>query len=465
MMRNRKSTRKSHSSFYFSVDRLEVRLCLSTNPALVYSASQVVKGKTQVDLFLTTANGAATTQLTNDKVADWIPVWSPDGARIAFLRDRLSGIYNVRDLHTIKPDGTGLTLLLSNIRIDTGSGNHMDWSPDGKKIAYGNANEFWVLDVASGAVQDLVPRLTEVFGSTVHPRENAWSPDLDAATEGYQGKFAFGNYDDRNPANPSGDYDIMLVDVTIPTVGDVVISGPVTNLTNTDALGAHERNPRWSPDGQFIAYHDEANGYLTKIRTDGTGKQALTTPFGPQSATWSPDSRYIAWGGGDVFRIRADGTGKTNLTNTAKRTERYNVDWNPKWVNDLGLTAAATAARQSSPTVTGRHTRAITSIVTDSLVTSFTAEFSTASSAITASSALPSQLAAAGQSPTTDGLASTSPVSLSEWRKRSTGLTRNASLTGATLLFGQRPSPLESDLAVSTDTLFSRWEDLVGLLS
>ena len=105
---------------------------------------------------------------------------------------------------------------------------------------------------------------------------------------------------------------------------------------------------------------------------------------------------------------------------------------------------------------------------TDSLVTSFTAEFSTASSPITANvgsrSALPGLLAAAGQSPTTGGLAPTSPVSLSESRERPTGLTRNASLDGATLPFGRRPSPLESGLAVSTDTLFSRWDDLVGLL-
>ena len=86
--------RKRTSSYKPRIEALEERLLLATiaNPALVFSASSIVKGKTQVDLFVTTANGASTIQLTNDKVADTLPVWSPDGARIAFLKERLKDL-------------------------------------------------------------------------------------------------------------------------------------------------------------------------------------------------------------------------------------------------------------------------------------------------------------------------------------------------------------------------------------
>ncbi|MCZ7585096.1 MAG: OmpA family protein [Deltaproteobacteria bacterium] len=66
------------------------------------------------------------------------PVWSPDGARIAFASN-VTGNY---EIYTIKPDGSGLLQLTSRPDADI----EPTWSPDGRKIAFvSNVNKDWNL--------------------------------------------------------------------------------------------------------------------------------------------------------------------------------------------------------------------------------------------------------------------------------------------------------------------------------
>jgi tricorn protease len=76
--------------------------------------------------------------------------------------------------------------------------------------------------------------------------------------------------------------------------------GDARNLTNT--TGVMERDPAWSPDGQWIAYFsDESGEYQLHLRDQkGTGevrKFKLTDqpPYFFFSPTWSPDSKKIAY--------------------------------------------------------------------------------------------------------------------------------------------------------------------------
>lgn len=75
--------------------------------------------------------------------------------------------------------------------------------------------------------------------------------------------------------------------------------GNTRNLTNTS--GIHERNSKWSPDGQWIAYISDASGedeiYITA--QDGTGKPVQITSGGETykyQIYWSPDSKKLLWG-------------------------------------------------------------------------------------------------------------------------------------------------------------------------
>ncbi len=79
------------------------------------------------------------TQLTsNDSVAAAVPVWSPDGTRIAFGIVRIGrapGYYDYGtpgDIYVIKPDGDGLVNLTNSPSHEYGPA----WSPDGTKIAF-----------------------------------------------------------------------------------------------------------------------------------------------------------------------------------------------------------------------------------------------------------------------------------------------------------------------------------------
>lgn len=97
------------------------------------------------------------------------PVWSPDGARIAYFSD-VSGEY---ELHIGSQDGRGEVR-----RYPLGGAGFYDdpkWSPDGARISFtDNAWTLYALDVASGEVETIAaePRYGP-FKSITH----AWSPD------------------------------------------------------------------------------------------------------------------------------------------------------------------------------------------------------------------------------------------------------------------------------------------------
>ena len=75
-------------------------------------------------------------------------------------------------------------------------------------------------------------------------------------------------------------------------------NGAVRNLTRTS--GAHERWPRWSPDGKWVAYFSDATGEyeLCITQSDGKGENRQLTHDSQtfyQGLIWSPDSKHIAY--------------------------------------------------------------------------------------------------------------------------------------------------------------------------
>src|SRR6266508_2743394 len=93
------------------------------------------------EIYTINTDGTDLTRLTNDPAIDDEPAWSPDGRRIAFVRNF--------ELYVMNADG-------SNVRR-TFSGNltqNPSWSPDGTKIVYsalsnGSAN-LWVVSPNAG---------------------------------------------------------------------------------------------------------------------------------------------------------------------------------------------------------------------------------------------------------------------------------------------------------------------------
>jgi tricorn protease len=128
--------------------------------------------------------------------------------------------------------------------------------------------------------------------------------------------------------------------VVVAARGDVftvpVENGVTRNLTATS--GVAERNPEWSPDGQFIAYWSDATGEyeLTLCRSDGKSlegglRQDRLTELGAGwkgSISWSPDSETIAFTthGGGLHLLDVE-SGEVETIATDPDGQQLQVDW------------------------------------------------------------------------------------------------------------------------------------------
>ena len=121
-------------------------------------------------LFLYDFTTQAETRLTNGTVADYAPVFSPDGKMLAFLRDR-------RELRVIDLDSKAERLLASGIFGGTlDAGQAMAFSPDNQWVAYLSASNrmftnAWIVPAKGGEARQ-VSFIGNVNGDAI-----AWSPD------------------------------------------------------------------------------------------------------------------------------------------------------------------------------------------------------------------------------------------------------------------------------------------------
>ncbi len=138
--------------------------------SLAFSASA---GPT-INLWTATGSGARVRPILDWEVAAQLrptfPTYTPDGRRLVFVGDR-PGSDTVRDLLSVRTDGTGLTRLTSNDLAEESP----DVSPDGRTLAYVTVNlsttlrRVWLAD-ADGSHRRTVPGLAD-------PAQVRWSPD------------------------------------------------------------------------------------------------------------------------------------------------------------------------------------------------------------------------------------------------------------------------------------------------
>jgi serine/threonine-protein kinase len=146
-------------------------------------------------------------------------------------------------------------------------------SPDGRRVAVviGKAGEsdLWLIDLASSTLSQLT------FG--LSPRRPAWTPDGRAITVG---------------ARKDGSWRLLRFDLREPGT-------PVTLLDTP-----HRAYPNaWSPDGRWLVYQELRPGtgwdlfaaeFSPASALVGT-RPLATTPFHEESATVSPDGRFVAY--------------------------------------------------------------------------------------------------------------------------------------------------------------------------
>ena len=102
------------------------------NPRLSPTGQQLAffKPDNGGDIWVTELERGPTARFTLDPASDNIPVWSPNGTRIAFVSNRDGGVFNIYQKNA---GGTGQEELLLKTPHDK---RLNDWSPDGRYLLY-----------------------------------------------------------------------------------------------------------------------------------------------------------------------------------------------------------------------------------------------------------------------------------------------------------------------------------------
>jgi Tol biopolymer transport system component len=155
---------------------------LNDSPYRLMGFSKLSPDKTQVvfvtgrrDIWVVNTDGSNPTALTQGEEDDWEPDWSPDGMKIIFRRGQLEGnplAKTGKDLYMMDSDGSNLTQLTDL----PGDEVRPIWSPDGALIAFewsntgGSGDQIMTMNPdGTNLIQ-----LTHLSGGGQQP---AWSPD------------------------------------------------------------------------------------------------------------------------------------------------------------------------------------------------------------------------------------------------------------------------------------------------
>lgn len=348
-----------------------VTLLLAASPAPAVAVEDRSNGKIvlnretpstgAVHVFTVRADGRRVRRLTHGRYRDLSPQWSPDGSRIAFIRDHLRGSGD-DELWVMRPNGSDKRKVHEARAIGS-----LEWSPDASRLVVGiwegGDRELYVVDVCDGGVTQL----------THTPDEDEWSPSWSPDGE-LIAYAAERSWDDVNVyvIRPDGSGRTALTDdgwssapewspdgrhiAFTSSRDDETMSdyGPLTEVYVMDRNGdaetrvsnipaSWESSLSWIGDDRLVwraAYYDSRDTEIFVARIDGTGQTKLTdnAGFDEVSPEPSPDGRWIAFGRhkdgarrrSGVFKIRVDGSGETKLL---PATRRYgagsSLDWRP----------------------------------------------------------------------------------------------------------------------------------------
>lgn len=202
------------------------------------------------DIYKVATEGGTAVRLTSQPSYEAVPVWSPDGSKIAFLTDRNGG----SDIYVMSANGGKATRLTYNSATETPEA----FSPDGKYVYFSAS----IQDPAS-SVMFPSGRLTELYKVPVgsgHVSQVIASPaqmiSFNAAGTMFLYQDQKGMEDEwRKHHTSSITRDIWSCDLS---------TGKHVNLTNR---AGEDRNPVLSADGKSVYFLSERNGKTFNVYT------------------------------------------------------------------------------------------------------------------------------------------------------------------------------------------------------
>jgi Tol biopolymer transport system component len=221
-------------------------------------------------LYLLSADGRMTALFPDVPNASWGPEWSPDGEELAFSRELVlgrdgSGIWFAR------PDGSGLSALPS-----PAGAYGLRWSFDGTRVYLVRTDDSGIWSMRRDGTD--LQKVPLPFDATYYGSPPSLSRD--------GRRIAF--------VRPAG---LLMTNVWVADLDG-------SNLRQV-STGNYDSAPRWSPDGSQIVFVSEQlqadlyRAVIGVVNADGTGERyltALTTDFSSdRNPIWSPDGQWILY--------------------------------------------------------------------------------------------------------------------------------------------------------------------------
>jgi hypothetical protein len=269
-------------------------LCLSMLPILK-PAAKAEPSEAYLTNFL---------QLTTNSMRDRSPICSPDGSRIAYFAFDSSDWY--RHIWTMNPDGSGKTQITFGGVIDeTG-----DYSPDSTKIAFmryrgSGIFDIWIMD-SDGTDAHALTSTGLYHGS---PR---WSHD------GQRLAFYYG----------SAGTNVCEIHI---------MNADGTNELTVVSSSYNHMNVFWSSDDTKLFYTMDDGIWFVNTSPPYTTTRLYQTSLPTMHVTCSPDGEYILYASGvwgqyqNLYLIDANGNFIAQLTEDT--SIEYAFDWSPDGQN------------------------------------------------------------------------------------------------------------------------------------
>jgi len=210
-------------------------------------------GARQVFTLSLRGTGAPMTQITASEKPVSDPQWSPDGRRLAFVRDD--------EIWIVEADGSRLTRVVAK----PGGGREPRWSPDGRRLAFLSRrrgwSQVWLVDAPvprRGRPQrdPRPPKATPLTRPGFDADALAWSPDgTRIAVTGQQAP------DDLTT------WQVAIVDVA--SGASEIVAG----------ARSHDTGAQWLPDGSLV-YVSDADGWFQVIRRTADGRDRIVLTDG-----------------------------------------------------------------------------------------------------------------------------------------------------------------------------------------